>query len=176
MAKILNNFPTYSQRIKLAGNQGFQADGNLEKLCATWGDFQNYGCGICCAAMITQYKEGGIKDPSVMQQRGVWNRSNLSTQWHNASSQFRWGGQEYDYNLTGALREIKNQIDRYNDPVVLRIANNSESFKHFVVVYGYHNNCTSAQDVLIKDPYNYCSTLSQAMTTWPVFKFLKRVI
>lgn len=42
-----------------------------------------------------------------MQQRGIFTRKDLTTQWYNASKKFCWGGQEYKYNLIGALKEIK---------------------------------------------------------------------
>lgn len=47
-----------------------------------------------------------------MQQRGVFTGKNLTTQSYNASKKFGWGGQKYRYNLAGALKEIKNQIDK----------------------------------------------------------------
>ncbi|MEM1485718.1 hypothetical protein V6615_12735 [Oscillospiraceae bacterium PP1C4] len=48
MEKILKNFPFYNQ-----------VDGEWDYLCNTKSDFKDFGCGICCAAMITEYKEGG---------------------------------------------------------------------------------------------------------------------
>lgn len=163
MGKILSNFPDYEQ-----------ISGKWEYLCNAADDFYNFGCGICCAAMITQYKEGGNKNPEIMQNRGVFTRDDLTTQWGNASTKFTWGGQEYANNLNGALAEIKKQIDQYSDPCVLRIAGGS--FLHFVTVYGYNNSCTSASDVLIRDPYGRNTNLQRAFATWPTFKYLKRII
>ena len=163
MAKQLSGFPNYSQ-----------TDGSWEYLCTTDGDFEEYGCGICCCANITQYKEGGTKSPATMRSRGVFTASNLATQWSNASTQFSWGGEEYASNMSGAIKEIKKQIDNYSDPVVLRIGNSST--KHFVTVWGYKNSCTSASDVLIRDSYNNDTTLQAALGTWPTFYYLKRII
>ncbi|MEM1485719.1 hypothetical protein V6615_12740 [Oscillospiraceae bacterium PP1C4] len=108
-----------------------------------------------------------------MQDRGVFTRNDLTTQWYNASKKFRWGDPELVGNPTGILKEIKHQIDAYSDPCVLRLVG---SFRHFVVAYGYTGSCTSTADVKIKDPYGKNTTLSQALKTWPTLKYLKRII
>lgn len=109
-----------------------------------------------------------------MQERGVFTKYDLTTQWSNASTQFSWGGQEYSGDLAGAIKEIKNQIDKYSDPVVLRIGNGS--FLHFITVWGYLNSCTTTSDVLVRDSYYGTTTLEEALNKWPTFYYLKRII
>lgn len=156
-----------------------QRDSEWEDLC-TGNLFAETGCGVCCAAMVADYKEtggSGTITPATMKERKVFTTNNTSVQWANVSDEFTISTtQEYPSNLSGAISEIKNQIDRYQDPVILRVSNDAKGYKHYVVAYGYTGSCSNASDVLVKDPYYDYETLDEVFNTWPNFKFLQRLL
>lgn len=97
--------------------------------------------------------------------------------WGNVSQEFSFQSKEHVGDLAGALREIKNQIDTYSDPVMLVVAT-AGGMEHYVVAYGYSGSCTSENDVKIRDsmPTNY-TTLGAAMRgTYPTFVRMNRII
>ena len=158
----LSGFPYYNQR-----------DSQWDSLCSPSGYFEGYGCGVCCAAMITEYIEGGTKDPSVMKQRGVFTTTNLETQWSNMSNMCAMSGNQNTNNLTAALTTIRNQI-ALSVPVLIKIFNSA--WPHFVVAYGYSGSGTSASQIYIKDPYGGYSTLGAAMNVWPTYEFCRKIM
>lgn len=156
-----------------------QRDSEWKNLC-TGNLFAETGCGVCCAAMVADYKETGGKGtvtPATLKNRGAFSSSDTTVQWSKVSDEFSFSTkQEYQNNLSGAIVEIKNQIDTYRDPVILRIANDAKGYKHYVVAYGYTGSCNKASDVLVKDPYYDYETLDEVFNTWPDFKFLQRLL
>lgn len=141
-------------------------------------DFAANGCAVCAAATIANYKESGTVTPATLQDRGVFSKQSVYvSNWGNVSQEFSFQSKEHVEDLTGALREIKNQIDTYNDPVMLVVATAGET-THYVVAYGYSGFCTSENDVKIRDsmPTNY-TTLGAAMKgIYPTFKWMNRII
>lgn len=141
-------------------------------------DFAANGCAVCSAATIANYKESGTVTPATLQDRGVFSKqSAYFNNWGNVSQEFSFQSKEHVGDLAGALREIKNQIDTYSDPVMLVVAT-AGGMEHYVVAYGYSGSCTSENDVKIRDsmPTNY-TTLGAAMRgTYPTFVRMNRII
>ena len=149
----------------------YQRDAQWATLCDPPISFSDQGCAVCCVAVITQYIEGGVKNPLTMRDRGVFTRTNIEVNWNNASTQYTYNSATYSGNFTGALAKIKTEIDS-DRPVVVRI---DGSTSHYVVAYGYNNLCTTSADVKIRDSYSNKTTLSSAMQTWPSYQYIKTI-
>lgn len=141
-------------------------------------DFEAYGCGVCCCASIATYKERIDITPAVLKNRGVFTSTDMTTIWNNTSSQFSFGSAECQNDLAAVLAEIRNQIDTYRDPVVVRVWGNSNGTKaHYVVAYGYTGNgmYMSPANILVMDPLKGKTTLATTMNNYPIFKYIYRI-
>ncbi len=134
------------------------------------------GCAVCCAAMITSYKEKNTSvTPATMKSRGVFSTTSVYCNWDKASTQFSWGNQENSGNKTALFKEIKNQIDTWKDPVLIKISN--PTWPHFVVAYGYTGTCTTAAQIVVRDPYSSSNTtLDKCFQTWPTYEYMRRLL
>ena len=94
--------------------------------------------------------------------------------WGNISDRYAFHSREYRGNgLLGiALSVIKREIDQ-GRPVLLNIQNTN--WPHYIVAYGYDNECAVDWDVKICEPWEGLPKLNQVWKLWPYFEGINRV-
>ena len=137
-------------------------------------DFADCGCAACCAATIASIMEGTFVTPRQLRDRGVFTKKTSYVYWGNISDRYAFHSREYRGNgLLGiALSVIKREIDQ-GRPVLLNIQNTN--WPHYIVAYGYDNECAVDWDVKICEPWEGLPKLNQVWKLWPYFEGINGV-
>lgn len=118
--------------------------------------FASHGCAVCCAADVASYLENAEITPDILYNRGVFTATDINCKWHKVYDRCIWDDKRFsgsDY-LQCIVQNINSGL-----PVVIELEG------HFIVAYGYNNDGSSSQDILVKDPMgDSYNTLQKAMS------------